>query len=324
VCFVALAGLVGGLLVAGPELLSHLAALADAQQFYADQFPNEAVPGPSIRFPRGLVYPVTGANPGPALGLLFAGFFAVLLVRPADRAGELVAGGAAGLIAVLLGLAFSGAGDSLDAPVGDVNLLAQEAGQLAAGGRQQPAWAVADKYPDLGKVPAAERAQALARKINTDLRLHFWDANATRVVAMLVQIPFCLALALYAGRLRRQYPRILALTCVALALAVPTLELESLCPPPGQLLMRPISLFALNIVLWPLIVIGIRHCLRRPMVLLLAGTLYLVVSCILAPVVALTTGAHGGDLFLGGVLFLALLGLLLPLLLGDDDRELSR
>jgi hypothetical protein len=119
-----------------------------------------------------------------ALGLLV-----VLLARPKNRAAEVAAGAATGLVGGMAGFAFGGGWLFLIIttllPVNqedsDLRLLSETAwvapgpapGKPPAGARAQhsPADRLLERYPDLRRVPAAERGQLLYRKILGDVTM---------------------------------------------------------------------------------------------------------------------------------------------------------
>jgi serine/threonine-protein kinase len=144
------------------------------------------------------------------LGLygVFAGFFAVLLVRPVNRAGIIAVGGACGLIVTLTALLFSGGAGVPPGLNKDLFDLAGQASRLAAAGGPK------------GPVDeAAKSMENLALKVWNEMGPQLAAANRNHVLMMMVFIPWCLATALYAGRARRECPALLV-RCVWIALPV--------------------------------------------------------------------------------------------------------
>jgi tRNA A-37 threonylcarbamoyl transferase component Bud32 len=282
VCFVVLTGILGGLLVAAPDLLNHFRDLDEAQQFYADHFPSQPSLVSMVR-----IVPQPGRSGGSVADAVFlgvfAGFLAVLLVRPANRVGEITLGGASGLIVALTALIFWGGGHSLDPLKQDVDLLKREADdeRIYTRLRMEPErWSPASgRYPDLQPVPPAARVDVLARKINTDLELRLWEANARHVLKTLPLILWCVLTALYAGRLRRQYPNSFRVTGVALVVAVLVLMLQMVFPSrPVELLLQMVRFLAYVVILGPLVVVGLWLGLRRSLPLLLFHVVLWVVT----------------------------------------------
>jgi tRNA A-37 threonylcarbamoyl transferase component Bud32 len=248
VCFVALTGILGGLLAAAPALRDYILDLARARQVYARYFPNEALPGPGVRPTPGsesLTEEKSAESRWPRLdpasrmrfasiestaGLLgaFAGFFAVLLVRPSGRAGILAVGGASGLVALLTSLIASGGGRLPDRLSPDIDLLVSDAIFHDQ--------AVTRRHPDLKGVAPSEVGKDLALKIDADIRLRHYEANWRYAGNVISLIPFYLLTAQYAGRLRRQYPKTLLVTSLVFVVALVMLAMEMLAPypPPWQ------------------------------------------------------------------------------------------
>jgi hypothetical protein len=139
----------------------------------------------------------------------FAGFLAVLLVCPANQTGDVAVGGACGLIVTLSALLFSG-GPGI--PYGlerDVDLLTRQAQHLAEGrndSADSDLRVLAHRYPGLEQQDPAHRVDFLVGKVRADLGPDLTTANRTHVLMMMIFIPWCLGMALYAGPFRRQGP----------------------------------------------------------------------------------------------------------------------
>jgi hypothetical protein len=188
-------------------------------ELYARDFPSMTPPilATQSSLADALLVPLAVAT---VIGFLGMGLFTVLLVRPKDRWGDLVAGLATGLVAGAL--AFTGGGAwkmvltfVVLPAMSDLHLLG-EAARLeetppggAAGPPGQtsgrPATALLDKYPDLRAVPPEKRGEALARKIGYDVALDtpLW-VWAGMVLAMVSFAFVSTAEALLAGYLLRQ------------------------------------------------------------------------------------------------------------------------
>jgi uncharacterized membrane protein YfcA len=169
----------------------------------------------------------------------FAGFFAVLLVRPANRAGDIAVGGACGLIVTLTALLLSGGAGSPHGLEEDVALLSQEAERAATAAAlpnpvdkaagDKPSARLARRYPDLERWNPTRCVRFLADKIKADMGPQLAEANRHHVLMMMLLIPCCFATALYAGRLRREYPPAhLRHACFALLVLLVILALELL------------------------------------------------------------------------------------------------
>jgi predicted Ser/Thr protein kinase len=173
-----------------------------------------------------------------AVALFGMGLFAVLIVRPRDRWGDVGAGLATGLVAGITGFTTSMGwktvlGATLLSSWGDLALLGracqpQELVPPAAGGaaqgRPHPSDVLVEKYPDLRAVPPNQRGEVLARKIAYDLALRIqlgiW---AGMVGAMVLFTVFATVEAVAAGYLLRRRGRVLAILLPYAELVVPCL-----------------------------------------------------------------------------------------------------
>jgi predicted Ser/Thr protein kinase len=358
VCCTAVAGVLGGLLAAAPALLKQLDHLALAQLFYAVYFPSETPPGPNL----GFVSWLAGRGSGglmlsPALAISWlgacAGFFAVFLVRPANRAGEVAVGAASGLILALTALVLAGGDRPLDDLKADVQLLAHEAGRPAAGADpKQPValplpvrpvdvglagllvsrWAfdqgdpprprnLASRYPDLQTYAPAERAELLARKHDVDLSVRLAQSNGRHVLAMVLFIPWCLVWALYAGRLGRDGWSSLNLPAVTFAVLL-VVSVLGIVFPSTWYAGWSIILFLLSLLglFGPLLRLALSYYRKRPYlgILLLIGPTALMVFL---PWSWLLGGRD--TLLMNAFILLALVGLAGPLLFGDGEASVS-
>jgi hypothetical protein len=151
-------------------------------ELYAREFPSEAPPVLASRWALADALLVPGAV-GMLLAFLSMGLFAVLLVRPKDRWGDVAAGLATGLV----GGAVASTGGvwkvlltfAVLPPLSDLHLLGETARLEAAPeapvvARQKSlgsSKALLEKYPDLRTLPPEQRGEALARKIGYDVAL---------------------------------------------------------------------------------------------------------------------------------------------------------
>jgi tRNA A-37 threonylcarbamoyl transferase component Bud32 len=239
----------------------------------------------------------------------FAGFFAVLLVRPANRAGTIAVGGACGLIVTLTALLFSGGAGAPESLKAQLTELADEVWQVAAEGPKRPV----DER--------AKSVRELAGKAQEKIGPRLAEANRSHVLMMMVLIPWCLATALYAGRLRRLYPRDVRIACLVLIVGVVTL-LPSLFP--SSPLSEFLQTLGLTLFLWSvglhLVLTTIRHSWRRPIPLVLALLSLFVVVWVSTPKRLAILG-HWGWYVPGSIGFLGSLGIVLPLMFGDDEGD---
>jgi hypothetical protein len=168
-----------------------------------------------------------------AVALLGMGLFAVLIVRPRDRWGDLAAGLATGLVAGITGFATTLGwkmilGATLLQSWGDLALLGRasrtEAAGRPAGGRPHPSDVLAEKYPDLRNVTPDRRGEVFARKIAYDLALNIqlgiWAGMAGSLGLF---AGMATGQALAAGYLLRRRRRVRAVLLPYLELTVPTL-----------------------------------------------------------------------------------------------------
>jgi hypothetical protein len=335
ICFVVLTGVLGGLVMATPELVNHFVSLAQAQSVYATHFPGLPSPGAGLGF---ALEPLQGQNKGYVAFLgVFAGFFAVLLARPANRAGEITLGGATGLTVALTALMFW-EGPSVKDLAPDIYRLQGEGEWLATvldwpewmapakqQARTEPSQMVSRKYPQLvGRAPG-ERVEALALKVRADLNLRLWQANGRHVLSLLQAVPFCLLTALYGGLLRRRYRKTLRVTCGAFAVAVAAGALGAFTPAPVRDGAFFIVVLALAVIGLPFAVIVFRLSWRRWHWRVL-GALPSFIMFIMIAAVSVSQFATPieapeslGWYLPEGVKFLASLVLVLPLLVGDGE-----
>jgi hypothetical protein len=193
---------------------------------YANDFPSCAPP----LLARGWDFPDWLFSLVQMLGsvaLLGAGLFAVLIVRPRDRWGDLAAGLATGLVAGITAFTTTWGwkmvlGVTLLSSWGDLALLGRASGQ--AGGRPHPSDVLADKYPDLRDLPPERRGEVFSRKIAYDLALNIqlgiWAGMAG---ALVLFAGSATGQALAAGYLLRRRGRVRAIVLPYLELTVPNL-----------------------------------------------------------------------------------------------------
>jgi hypothetical protein len=203
---------------------------------YANDFPSCAPPllAGSWVFPDWLFVLVRALG---AVAFLGMGLFAILIVRPRDRWGDLAAGLATGLVAGITGFTSSLGwktvlGVTLLSSWADLALLGRasrpggppQAAGGQAGGRPHPSDVLADKYPDLRDVPPERRGEVFSRKIAYDLALNIqlgiWAGMAG---ALGLFAGGATGQALAAGYLLRRRGRVRAIVLPYLELTVPSL-----------------------------------------------------------------------------------------------------
>jgi predicted Ser/Thr protein kinase len=229
---VALGLVCGGLgVTAGFESLRTV--VRNAAALYANDFPSCQPPLLAVRwdFPDWLFGLVRALG---VIALLGTGLFAVLIVRPRDRWGDLAAGLATGLVAGITGFTTSLGwktvlGATLLSSWGDLALLGRASrpeGPPPAGapaeGRPHPSEVLAEKYPDLRDVPPERRGEVFSRKIAYDLALNIqlgiWVGMASALGLFAV---LATGQALAAGYLLRRRGRVGAILLPYLELTVP-------------------------------------------------------------------------------------------------------
>jgi hypothetical protein len=202
---------------------------------YAADFPSCAPPLLAVNWaaPGWLFLLVRALG---SVALVGMGLFAVLIVRPRDRWGDLAAGLVTGLVAAVTGFTTSlgwktALGATLLSSWGDLALLGQAsrpgpppAAGGPAGGRPHPSDVLVDRYPDLRDVPPDRRGEVLSRKIAYDMALNvqlgIWAGMA---FALALFAGGATGQALAAGYLLRRRGRVRAILLPYLELTVPTL-----------------------------------------------------------------------------------------------------
>jgi hypothetical protein len=221
--YTALAGFLGGLLLALPYLLNEQRRSSAAESVYAEFFPSLPRPQPWFDLPDlsqqdtkiAFFYAVL-------TGFLTTAVLAVWLARPARRGGQVAVGTAAGLVVVFTFFSLGGGmevfRDDLLQPVrSDLAILAGgEADALppdshrpvdkANGGSKRSA-EMATNYPDLGTVPADAREPRLASKVLADLPLRLATAMRGRMLDSLRIVLQCTFFVLFLNRLFQENPR---------------------------------------------------------------------------------------------------------------------
>jgi hypothetical protein len=171
-----------------------------------------------------------------AVAMLGMGLFAVRIVRPQDRWGDLAAGLVTGLVAGITYFTASGGwklmlGATVVPSWGDLALLGrasrlEEAPPQGAGGRatRHPSDVLVEKYPDLSRIPPNRRGEVFARKIAYDLALNTQPAIWYGVGGSLgLFTAFATLEALAAGYLLRRRGRVIAVLLPYLELLAPSL-----------------------------------------------------------------------------------------------------
>ena len=206
-------GLVSGLLMSGVVGLYHWGNLArDVREGYAF-FPSVAQP--AVSWPLDWSPPgwlVVATVPLLLIVMLAQGLIAQLIVRPANRAGDVVVGAAVGLVAGLtfftlaLGPLFSQE-YGIEPSEADLDVLARAA-SAAAPAPQAAADPLGAAYPDLARLdPGPPRAAALRSKIIADLRANSSRAVWIAMMLSLLPVPAGAAVAMLAGRIVRRGDR---------------------------------------------------------------------------------------------------------------------
>jgi tRNA A-37 threonylcarbamoyl transferase component Bud32 len=196
---------------------------------YADNFPSCDPPllAGGWDFPDWLFLLVRMLG---AVALTGTGLFAVLIVRPRDRWGDLAAGLATGLVAGITGFTTSqGWKVVLSATLlpswGDLALLGRASrpeGPPAAG-KRHPSDELVEKYPDLRHVPPERRSEVLSRKIAYDLALNIQLGIWAGMAGVLGLWAGCATgQALAAGYLLRRRGRLRSALVPYLELTIPT------------------------------------------------------------------------------------------------------
>jgi serine/threonine protein kinase len=199
-------GLAAGLVMAIPTFFSAVGTSSQPNNLaitLSFRLPGEAGSGTPLPLPGWLMF----ASPLVIFGVgAFQGFFAALLVRPANRAADVAVGAASGMVAGLIFFTLAVGPEFIQGSIRQSNSDLALLERLAANPALAPDKAddpIAAQYPQWSSLDRIERCRLLREKINMDLRANGARALWTALVASLLTVPFGVIMALAGGQVSR-------------------------------------------------------------------------------------------------------------------------